>query len=204
MNLEYKKEMPKLNETDRLFLIQLNKVVKEAGKAFEEYNYARAKSEADNFFWKIFADNYLEIVKYRVYQGSKEEKASAFYTLYHSFLAILKLMAPITPYITEEVYQNHFRKHENNKSIHNESWPLSIKVRESKEDENIWNKLIEVIAQIRQKKSEAKKSVKAEIILYLQKEDAALLKGVMSDLKAVANAKEIREGEFKVEFLDSN
>ena len=183
-------------------LIQLNKTIENVTKAFEEYNYARAKSETDSFFWKTFADNYLEIVKQRVYQGNEEEKASAFYTLYHSLLSVLKLVAPITPYITEEIYQKHFRTNENKKSIHNEEWPSQIKIKNTKEDEIIWNKLIEIISAVRQNKSEAKKSVKAEIILFISKEDKKILKDVLDDLKAVTTAKEIKEGDFKVEFLD--
>ncbi|MDP3881711.1 MAG: valine--tRNA ligase [Nanoarchaeota archaeon] len=203
MNLQHQEKTPKLHETDRLMLLQLNKAIEISTKAFEEYNYARAKLEADNFFWKTFADNYLEIVKQRVYQGNEEEKASASYTLYQSFLAILKLMAPITPYITEEIYQMHFKKHEDKKSIHHEDWPSKIKVKESKEDDLTWNKMIEIISLVRQKKSEAKKSMKAEIILSLPKEDLSLLEKTLSDLKAVTTAKEIKEGQFNVQFLEA-
>ena len=199
--MEYQKEMPKLMETDRLMIIQMNKSIEESTKAFEEYNYSKAKAEADNFFWKTFADNYLEIVKQRVYQGNKEEKASAFYALYQCMLAIVKMMAPITPYITEEIYQKHFRNYEKIKSIHLEEWPNKIKVKESKNDEATWNKLIEVLALVRQKKSEAKKSMKAEIILSLPKEGLSLLKEVLQDLRAVSSARKVKEGEFNVEFL---
>lgn len=201
MNLKYQKKAPKLHETDRLFLTQLNALIKSATDSFEDYNYSKAKSETDNFFWKAFADNYLEIVKNRVYQGSEKEKASAFYALYQALLAQAKLFAPFTPFITEEIYQTHFRRHENQKSIHTESWPKAVKIKPSKEDDKIWNKLIEIITQVRQAKSDAKKSVKAEIILTLKKEDSSILKQVLSDLKAVTTAKEIKSGDFKVEFL---
>lgn len=201
MNLQYQKEPPALLETDRLLLAQLNKTIKEATSAFEEYNYSKAKLESDNFFWKTFADNYVEIVKNRVYNGTESEKASAFYTLYHSMLTILKLMAPFTPYITEELYQAHFAKHEGKRSVHHENWPSPFKIKASKLDDEIWGKLIEVISLVRQKKSEAKKSVKAEIILSLPKEDSKLLSPVLSDMKAVLNAREIKEGSFGVDFI---
>ena len=201
MNFQHQKKAPKLHETDRLMLLQLNKTIESSTKAFEDYNYARAKLEADNFFWKTFADNYLEVVKRRVYQGNEEEKASAYYALYQAFLTILKLMAPLTPYITEEIYQTHFKKHEGIKSIHNETWPSKMKIKESKEDDLIWNKMIEIVSLVRQKKSEAKKSVKAEISLSLPKEDLSLLKDILSDVKSVTASKEIKEGNFNVEFL---
>jgi len=200
-NFKYIPKQPKLQETDRLFLIQLNKIITAVTEAFEDYNYSRAKSETDSFFWKVFADNYLEIVKNRFYQGTEEEKASAFYTLYQTFLAILKMMAPITPFITEELYEKYFRKQEGKKSIHLESWPEPIKTTGNKDDDKTWQKLIEVVSSVRQAKSEAKKSVKAEIALALPKEDLELLKNVMQDLKAVLNAKEIKEGVFKVGFV---
>ena len=46
---------------------------------------------------------------------------------YKSFLIILKLIAPIMPFITEEIYQEYFKKIEKDKSIHISGWP-EIKV----------------------------------------------------------------------------
>ncbi|MFA6022886.1 MAG: valine--tRNA ligase [Candidatus Pacearchaeota archaeon] len=200
-NLKYQKKMPVLEETDRIFLIQLNKTIEACGKAFEEYNYSRAKTEADNFFWKTFADNYLEIVKFRVYNGNAKQKASASYTLYQALLTILKLMAPITPFITEELYQSHFRKNEGKKSVHLENWPEQFKIKSQKSDDKIWEKLIEIIYLVRQEKSKAQKSMKAEIILTIPKDDKKLLLPVLDDLKSVSSVKELREGSFSVEFL---
>ncbi|MEK6859040.1 MAG: valine--tRNA ligase [Nanoarchaeota archaeon] len=201
LNLKYQKKAPKLHETDRLLLNQLNETIQKATSAFEEYNYARAKAEADTFFWRTFADNYVEIVKYRVYNGTPEEKASAYYTLYQALLAILKLFAPFTPYITEEMYQQHFAKLEKKESIHLESWPELIKIKQKEDDDRIWMRLLEIISFVRQKKSEEKKSMKAEIRLTLSKEDALLLKHVMKDLKEVTVSKDIQEGPLKVEFI---
>ncbi|MEM4259326.1 MAG: valine--tRNA ligase [Candidatus Pacearchaeota archaeon] len=201
-SLKYQPKQPKLCETDRLFLTQLNNLIKESTEAFDEYNYARAKLATDSFFWQVFCDNYLEIVKNRVYNGTESEKASAFYTLYHALLAIIKLMAPITPYITEEIYQSNFRKYEKSKSIHLEKWPELIKIKFNKSDNEVWTKLIELINFVRQEKSKAQKSVKAEIILSIPKDTQKILREVLADIKAVTNAKELREDkELKVMFL---
>ncbi|MEM4271879.1 MAG: valine--tRNA ligase, partial [Candidatus Pacearchaeota archaeon] len=200
-NLKYQAKMPKLRETDRIFLTQLNKLIKSATEAFEDYNYSKAKMETDSFFWQVLCDNYLEMVKNRVYQGTKEEKASAFYALYQSLLTILKLMAPFTPFITEEIYHTHFKSYEKSKSIHLESWPSEIKVKLGKDDDKIWAKLIEIINFVRQQKSKAQKSMKAEIILTIPKEDQKILSEVLADIKSVCSAKEIREGALSVAFL---
>jgi valyl-tRNA synthetase len=201
MKLKHQAKAPTLIEADRLLLNQLNSVIKNATEAFENYDYAKAKMEADSFFWKTFADNYLEIIKNRVYNGTDDEKASAFYTLYHSLLTILKLMAPITPFITEEIYHEHFKKYEGKDSIHQEDWPSTIKVKSEKSDEQAWTLLLDTITKVRQAKSQAKKAMNSPIILTLPKDTQASLRLLLADLKSVTAAQELREGNFEVIFV---
>ncbi|MEM4270741.1 MAG: valine--tRNA ligase, partial [Candidatus Pacearchaeota archaeon] len=202
-NIKYQKQAPKLQETDRIFLVQLNNLIKQVTEKFENYDYCGAKLIIDNFFWHSFCDNYLEIIKSRVYSGNEKEKASASYTLYNSFLTIIKLMAPITPFITEEIYQKYFRVYEKSRSIHLESWPIPIKIEEKKDDNYNWDKLIEIISKVRQAKSEAKKSVKAEIIFSIPNQEiCSFSKEMLSDLKSVINTREIKDAPFKIEFLN--
>ncbi|MEK6918002.1 MAG: valine--tRNA ligase [Nanoarchaeota archaeon] len=207
MNLKgYKKEKPKqLQAVDKIFLDKLFEMVNGATKAFSEYEYSKAKSDIEGFFWKMFCDNYLEIVKRRVYQGKGDEKISAQYTLYVSLLTILKIISPITPFITEEIYQTHFKKLEKDKSIHISKWPeVFVDELHSAKYENVfWNGIIEVISKVRQEKTLAKKPMNAEIILTLPEQYNKVLSYVMDDIKAVTNAKDIKTGEFNVEFIQN-
>lgn len=200
-SFSYQKDVKSIHETDRLFLSRLNDLIDISTKSFEEYNYSYSKLETDKFFWKVFADNYLEIIKNRVYNGNDKEKASAFYALYHAILAIIKLMAPITPFVSEDIYQEHFRKYEKDKSIHLSSWPDRIKIKSGKNDKDKWDKMISIVSAVRQAKSSAQKSMKAEISLTLPKEDISLLKDVLDDLKAVTSARDISPGVFEVRIL---
>ncbi len=201
MNLKKKAKKPKkLEKIDKFFLNKLSIMIKDATNYFENYEYSKVKFDADNFFWKDFCDNYLEIIKRRIYSGNKQEKKSAEYTLYTSLLAILKMFAPITPFITEEIYQKHFKKYEKYKSIHISNWP-EMEIRKNEKLEKAGNLFIQVLEKVRKKKAEKKKSVKAEIILTLDKKVQDKLKGMLDDLKAVVNAKEIKEGKFKIEFV---
>jgi len=203
MNLKnYKPKKTNLIETDKLFLNKLNETVKKCTENFDVYEYSKSKAETDNFFWSVFCDNYLEIVKNRVYNGTKEEKESAFYTLYYSLLTILRLFAPFTPFITEEIYHKYYHKNEKDKSIHVSEWPEELKIKKEKKDEETFDSMFGIISKVRQEKSIAKKSVKAEIILTMEKKDCEKLKDVLKDLKSVINAKEIKTGKFNVEFLD--
>jgi valyl-tRNA synthetase len=200
-DFEYPEKEPKLIETDRIFISQLNKLIELATESFEEYNYSRAKLEVDGFFWRIFADYYLEIIKERYYQGNQEEKNSAKFTLYQSFLAILKMMAPITPFITEELYDKYFRKREGKKSIHLESWPEKIKIENKNDDDKVWQSLTNTIFFVRQEKSKAKKSMKSEIKLTIPAELLSMHEEILKDIKSVTCAKETSKGQLKVDFL---
>jgi len=199
-NLDNKKPK-KLEETDRLFLARLNKTIEQATESFENYEYSRARQETIDFFWHVFCDNYLEIVKNRVYQGTREEKESAFFTLYYSLLSVLKMTAPFTPFITEEIYQKYFKKYEKDKSIHLSSWAEKMKIKENKNDSEILENLISVLGDVRMAKSRAQKSMKAEIILTLEKEKFDKLKNLLWDFKSVVNAREIKIGKFDVKFI---
>jgi len=204
MNLkDFDGKKPKqLELIDRLFLQELSGMVNSATESFVNYEYSKAKAETEQFFWKMFCDNYLEIVKKRVYNGKGEKRLSAQYTLYQSLLTILKLIAPIMPFVTEDIYQNHFKKLEKEKSIHISKWP-EVKVFDfhgAKHDAIFWNTFIENLAKIRSEKTKAQKSMNSEIILTLPEDDIKILTVLVEDLKDVANATEIKEGKFKVDF----
>ncbi len=198
---DYKPKKAKLLETDRIFLAKLNELIVKTMKSFDDYEYHLAKIETDKFFWHVFCANYLELVKKRVYNGTKEEKESAFFTLYHSLLTLVKLFAPIIPFVTEEVYLKYFKKNEKDKSIHLSEWPKAVEVKKKKDDDETFELLIGIIEKIRQEKSNAKKAMNSEIILTIEKKDREKLKEILDDLKSIANAGEIREGKFGVEFL---
>jgi len=199
---DYKPKPVDLLETDRIFLSELNKLIENSTKNFDNYEYHRAKSDLDNFFWKIFCDNYLEIIKKRIYNGNQKEKESASFTLYQMLLSILKMFAPITPFIAEEVYQTHFKKNEKDKSIHISSWPEKLDIKSKKDDEIKFNLLLEIISQVRQEKTKTNKPMNSQIILTLEPERLSIIKDMLDDLKGVTNcSSEIKPGDFKVEFL---
>jgi valyl-tRNA synthetase len=201
------KKPKKLEHIDSLFLDKTTHTVNEVAKYFETYEYSKAKQEAETFFYKIFTDNYLEIVKKRIYRGKGEEKLSAQYTLYNGLLSIIKMIAPIMPFITEEIYQIYYRKHEKEKSIHLSKWPESGKGWIEKwTDEKVKshaNKLTlfsALLTQVRTEKTNNKKPMNAECIITISKIHKEDLGEKLDDFKNVTNAREIKTGKFKVEF----
>jgi valyl-tRNA synthetase len=206
MNLEdYKGKKPKkLEKLDELFLNKLNLLVKDSTENFSNYEYSKVKQDVEHFFWSDFCDNYLEIVKKRVYQGKGEAKVSAQYALYTSLLTIIKLVAPIMPFITEEIYQTYFKKTEKTKSIHISGWPEAEKVKDSS-DFDILNKFYEILSKVRQEKSKMQKPMNYEIRLELKEDDYRLFRKELleEDLQNVTNAREIVGAkEMEVGFYD--
>ncbi|MFA5953064.1 MAG: valine--tRNA ligase [Candidatus Pacearchaeota archaeon] len=193
------KDKPKkLEKLDELFLEELNNVIFSCKDSFEKYEISKAKLKIETFFWKDFCDNYLEIVKKRIYNDKGIKKKSAQYVLYQSLLAILKFFAPIMPFITEEIYQEHFRKFEKEKSIHISEFP---KFKEFKNADKTLLVFYDILSKVRAEKTKFQKPMNAECILTLNKEEIKKLSEVLDDLKNVTNAKEIKTGSnFKVEF----
>ncbi len=120
--IEQTKSEIKLTMTDRWIIGRLNSTIKDCSQHMENFEYHYAMSKLQNFFWHDFCDNYLEYVKYRIYSedaGMKESKHAAIYALNHVLLEFIKLLAPIAPHITEEIYNEMFHSG----SIHKETWP---------------------------------------------------------------------------------
>tara|TARA_Y100000310_G_scaffold281722_1_gene302365 strand:- start:64 stop:2478 length:2415 start_codon:yes stop_codon:yes gene_type:complete len=192
---DYKLKKPKDMEImDSWILSKLSKLVKESTEYFEKYEYSHTKLETDKFFWQMFCDNYLEIVKDRLYnpdKRGKEARLSAQYGLYNSLLTVIKLMAPITPFITEELYQLFFKKHEKINSIHLTKWPDLDLIDEKKE--KIGDFMVYVLQHVRRAKTEKNLSLKNPVkkVIAKGKITKADFEKIRSDLIATTSAEEI-------------
>jgi valyl-tRNA synthetase len=188
------KKPSKLELMDRWILSKLSRVVKASTENFMNYEYSHTKLETETFFWHTFCDNYLEIIKDRLYNADKRGKwarLSAQYGLYHTLLTIIKLMAPIMPFITEELYQLYYRKHEKTKSIHLTKWPDTIMMDEHAE--HIGDFVIKVVEFARRQKSERKLSLKTPIkkLIIRAKIEEPDFENVEAEIKAATNSENI-------------
>ncbi len=195
MHLEdFKAKPEKIEVMDKWMLSKLNDVVKNATEYFDNYQTGKAKRIAEEFFWFV-CDNYLEIIKDRMYNPDKRGKParqSAQYGLYEFILAILKLMAPIVPHITEEIYSIYFSDKEKVKSIHVSSWPAVRKEFADKKAELAGDAAVAIISEVRKFKAKNNMSLKQELKkLVIEIKDKKLVEPVLDDLKATVHANEI-------------
>jgi valyl-tRNA synthetase len=97
-------------------LAALDAVVADATRAYEAEDHARALEVVEPFFW-TFCDDHLELVKDRAY-GPGAGRDSAVAALRLALDTLLKLLAPVLPFATEEAWS---WSHEG--SIHASRWP---------------------------------------------------------------------------------
>lgn len=146
---------PFLVPTDKWILSRLQRLVKEASDSYNQYDHTSAKSKIEDFFWNIFTDNYLEMVKNRIYDftDGTPEKESAKYTLCQVLSTVLKMLAPIIPYVTEEIFQLIFKRDASELSIHRIKWPEMREDLIDSEIELVGEALVKIATEIRRYKS---------------------------------------------------
>ena len=159
---ELLKESDALETADVWIIGELNKTIQEATDAFENYAYARAKESIDKFFWAKFADYYVEFVKYRFFGPDAKSKKIAEKTLATVLFNIVKLYAPIMPFVTEEIFQTWFKHLGKEKSIHISSWPEEIKIKKLPDIKDFGN-AVKTVDEIRKYKTKNDLSLGAEI-----------------------------------------
>ncbi|MSR85909.1 valine--tRNA ligase [Candidatus Woesearchaeota archaeon] len=191
---DYTSKPKKLEAFDRWILSKLQKLIKDCSENFDIYEYSRVKADTEKFFWITFCDLYLEVVKDRLYkpeERGKVERQSGQYAISETFGTILKLFAPIMPYVTEEIYHAHYAKKEKKDSIHLSSWPVfSASLLDAKAEE-IGDQLVEIISEVRKAKSMKSLSLKEPVkILTLPLEEKDVV-GFLDDIKAVTKAEKI-------------
>ncbi|MHB8567522.1 MAG: valine--tRNA ligase [Nitrososphaerales archaeon] len=117
-----------LAPSDKWILAELSSLAKECIAGYEDYNFFVPSNKVRDFTWNTLAAHYIELAKGRAYgQGfSSEECESARYTLHECLRTILLLLAPICPFITDEIWTNVYSA----ESIHSKNFPGDMKHQE--------------------------------------------------------------------------
>jgi valyl-tRNA synthetase len=126
-HLEGASDDEKVSEAiDRGLIAKLETMEDRVTGLLERYEIGTALRELESFFWADFCDNYLEMVKARLYEPERYGEAahrSARATLRRTLRDLLVLLSPFTPHVTEELYQQGFRSPEDPDSVHRLAWP---------------------------------------------------------------------------------
>lgn len=169
MNIEGYQEVDlkhaKLNLASRWILARLNQVIKEVDYNFDKYEFGEGNKALYNFVWNDFASWYVEISKVDLQSDDAENKNITQNVLVYVLMQIIKMLHPIVPFITEEIYQSLPHKEE---SITISSWPTVEEAFNDEEAINSLNIVMEIISAVRNERAKASKAPSAKINIRLE------------------------------------
>jgi valyl-tRNA synthetase len=179
---------------DRWILSRFNRTAKEVGEALETFRFHEASNRIYDFFWGEFCDWYLELIKPRLNSDSNAQEACA--NLVNLFEASLRLLHPVMPFITEEIWHAMYAGKPPLKSLAFAAYPQENTTQIDLAAETDMAILQDLIVSIRNLRAELKVEPKGKVPVQVYFHDAATKTLILRNRIAVeqlANVSEITE-----------
>ncbi|MEF9840221.1 MAG: class I tRNA ligase family protein, partial [Lachnospiraceae bacterium] len=161
-----KEDEVELMHMDKWIIASFNRMLKRFENYLEKYEVGLAIGELEKFFWS-YCDDYIEIIKNRVYKPEiygENARKSGLYAAYHTLLGMVKCFAIYIPHVTEEIYQGYFVEQEEANSVHRTIiGPIPESEEFTTNEFKIGEMALEIISELRRYKSEKNLSLKAKI-----------------------------------------
>jgi valyl-tRNA synthetase len=155
-----------LQPLDKWVLSKAEKLTQKVTEAMEKCQFNIAVEEIRNFTWHTLCDCYVEAVKDRLYRPEmhgEAKKAAAQHTLYEVLYRVLQLLSPITPHLTEEIYQAMYADYKGCKSLQLSPWPEFEQALVDDEAERRGDLMIAVMAEVRREKAEKRMPLNTQV-----------------------------------------
>ena len=186
---EYKIEYENLEEIDKWLLSKYNKLLDYVTKCYEEYDLTKVVRSITDFVNDDLSNWYIRRNRRRFWKGELDDSKKAVYqTTYDVLLGLSKMIAPIVPYLSEEIYQNLTGR----KSVHLEDFPKADMSLVNLKIEERMDLVRDIISLGRNAREEAKIKVRqpiSEVILDGKKKDFIL--DFVSLIEEELNVKEV-------------
>ncbi len=160
-----------LNLCDKWILNRLNEVIREVDINMDKFEFVNVGSELYKFIWDDFCSWYIELTKVHLNSDNAIEKQASLNTLVYVLNAIVKMLHPFMPFVTEEIFQAIPHLEE---SICIASWP---KVNNEFNDATIndqFTYLIDIVKGIREIRTQYTIKNAVEIAYSIATKNAAL------------------------------
>ena len=140
-----------LDMSDKWVLSELNKTARDMTANMDSYDMGLAAAKIQNFIWDVYCDWYIEICKSRLNGGNEKQADVARKVLVYVLDRALRLLHPIMPFVTEEIYQALPGSAE---TIMNQSWPVFDAEHDWPEECADFEKLMDYIKAVRAARNE--------------------------------------------------
>ena len=186
--------------TDRWLLSKLNKLIKEVNIAYQEYDLNRVTKLVVPFLNDDLSNWYIRSNRRRFWDSELTESKKAVYlTTYEVLVALCKICAPITPFLTEEIYQNLTKE----ESVHLADFPVENKDLFEEKIEERMDLVRDICSLGRFAREEVNIKVRQPIrSLILPKEDQKTIGDLLPIIQEELNVKEIEFKEDMTEYLE--
>ena len=187
--MEKYKDCKDYNIADKWILSRINEVTKEVTDNIDKFELGMASQKIYEFMWNEFCDWYIELSKPVLYGEDEKAKGVTFNVLFNVLTTGLKLLHPIMPFITEEIYTHIQDKEE---TITTSKWPkYKEELRDKSAEENM-NYIIEAIKSLRNVRTEMNvpPSRKAKVMIYAVEGKKAFEEGTVY-FEKLASASEV-------------
>ena len=188
-------EDAELTSIDKWIVSKCHETFENYRTQMDRYEIGLARNEIDNFFWKDFCDNYLEMIKERLSNQNgeyNETQKAAKKALSIVFLEILKMYSPFVPHITEYIYQRLYKEKAEKECLVNATFgnlPYDPDYISFGED------MKKVLNEVRKYKTSKSLSIKEPIeLLFIStsKQNIDFLRDSIGDISSSTRAKDIQ------------
>ena len=197
---EYNIPVAKRDLTDRWLLSKLNHMVKDVTEGYEKYDLNIVVHKIVDFINDDFSNWYIRSNRRRFWASElTEDKKAVYLTTYETLLTLAKITAPVTPYISEEIYQNLT----GNTSVHLEDFPKVDEELLSKDLEQRMELVRDICSLGRNAREDAAIKVRQPLnFMILPLVDETVIENFESIIKEELNIKEIVYKDDMTEYMD--
>ncbi len=184
-----KPELPQLLQTeDKWILSKLNTLIKEVTDNLEKFELGIAVQKLYDFIWDVLCDWYIELTKSRIQAGGESAK-SAQKVLIYVMNQCLKLLHPIMPFITEEIWQAIPNDCE---SIMIAPWPQYQEDLCFRQEEEDFEKVMSAIKAIRNRRAEMNVPPSKKARVLIKTLDTDVFESGAMFIERLASASEVK------------
>ena len=177
-----------LNLADKWILNRLNEVIRNVDENMDKFEFINVGTELYRFIWDDFCSWYIELSKLHLTGDDEVAKKSALNTLVYVLNTIVRLLHPIMPFVTEEIYQ---AIPHNEESIVISKWPEVNPEYDNDTINDQFAYLIDIIKGVREIRHTyvIKNSIEVDYTITTKQDDLeALLKEIAPYVSKLVNA----------------
>ncbi len=165
-----------LEVTDKWIISKANALTKEVTDNMDKFELGIAVQKVYDFIWDEFCDWYIELAKVRMYNAEENPVSAnaALYTLRKVLSQGLKLLHPVMPFVTEEIYGVLMPE---DADLMITEWPVYAEEFNFAAEEAVVDRAKEVVRGIRNVRAEMNVPQKKKITVFVEAEDATVRNG---------------------------